>query len=165
LSLLGSRETAPYSWFGEQEELEDQVAHSIESTMASDHSVAARDVEAISAFIRTLPPPPSVSAARGENVDSLRSGRRIFLREGCVDCHAGVSLTSAQAYDVGLVDEQGARRFNPPSLRGVSQRENALLHDGRAKDLEDLLLNHQHQLEDPLPADELKELLRYLRSL
>jgi len=44
---------------------------------------------------------------------------------------------------IGLIDETGNTRFNPPSLRGVHQR-GRLLHDGRAESLRALFEDHQH---------------------
>jgi hypothetical protein len=58
--------------------------------------------------------------------------------------------------------------FNPPSLRGVTQR-GPWLHDGRAKSLDEMLLPRHRPLKlngmaDLSPA-ELAELLVFLRSL
>jgi cytochrome c peroxidase len=69
-----------------------------------------------------------------------------------------------KTYDVGLPDEHGRARFNPPSLRGVGQRD-AFLHDGRAKRLEDVFTRHSHPDGGELPARQLQDLLAFLRSL
>lgn len=72
--------------------------------------------------------------------------------------------TSADVFDVGLSDEKGMSKFNPPSLLGVSQGY-AFLHDGRAKSLEEVFVVYGHQLGHMLSDDELADLLRFLRSL
>ena len=44
---------------------------------------------------------------------------------------------------MGLKDEVGHHEFNPPSLRGVSNRD-SFLHDGRAGSLEDVFVKEKH---------------------
>ena len=167
LSLLGQATTAPYSWTGEMKELELQVLNSIQSTMATDFQISRSTVDAITAYIRTLPPPPSVQSARAIAPDSqlIEQGHALFQALSCTNCHAGADYTSPASYDVGLVDQRGLREFNPPSLVGVSQRERSLLHDGQANSIEQLFSVHKHQLTKPLSQAELKSLVAFLSSL
>ncbi|QDV25010.1 cytochrome c peroxidase [Aureliella helgolandensis] len=184
LSLMGQAETAPYSWGGKMESLEAQIAHSIESTMASDYEVVPADVAALAAFIRSLPEPPSLRVARSPRSQTPRTsspdseavvtpqgatafaeGKLLFTELGCNACHAGNHYTSPDVYDVGLVDEHAMQYFNPPSLVAVSQRQNALFHDGRARSLCDVLAIEEHQLPRKLSQTELKHLLYFLESL
>jgi cytochrome c peroxidase len=79
-------------------------------------------------------------------------------------CHQPPAYTSNEIVDVGLKDENGRSAFNPPSLVGVGQRR-TFLHDGRAKSLEEVIRDLQHQLDDPIPDAELADLLAFLRSL
>ncbi|MEO1994427.1 MAG: YVTN family beta-propeller domain-containing protein, partial [Planctomycetaceae bacterium] len=73
--------------------------------------------------------------------------------------------TSAESVDVGLVDENGRRRFNPPSLRGLGQRDH-FFHDGRVNRIEDVVLQTRHQLgAEHLSADEAAALIAFLKSL
>jgi cytochrome c peroxidase len=81
-----------------------------------------------------------------------------------VACHVTPRFTSPESYDVGMVDEKGNREFNPPSLRGVSQRR-PFFHDNRASTLEDVFLKHRHQLDEALDDEERVALLAFLRSL
>ncbi|GAB5405458.1 MAG: hypothetical protein Aurels2KO_36890 [Aureliella sp.] len=173
LSLLGQGETAPYSWFGAQDKLEDQVASSIRSTMASDYSVKPTDVAAITSFIASLPRPPNVDAARRPK--DLRSkqvagsevvaGKLVFESQGCADCHTPPLYTSSDTFDVALSDEQGNREFNPPSLLAVSQREGALFHDCSARSLEQVVKERKHQIKKRLSPEEADRLIAFLRSL
>jgi DNA-binding beta-propeller fold protein YncE/mono/diheme cytochrome c family protein len=167
LSLLGQAETAPYSWGGEIIELEQQVLNSLQSTMATDHQIARGTVDAIAAYVRTLPPPPSIQTARREQLDKeqLAQGRALFEQLSCNSCHAGSTFTSPGRYDVNLRDERGQTEFNPPSLIGVSQRSNRLLHDGRANSVEEVIVKHQHQLPRQLESAEISLLVDYLNSL
>jgi len=168
LTLLGVAETEPLAWNGKQPSLEAQVRASIEATMQAPEPPNDAEVAAIAAFVRSLPAPPSVDAARGRIDEVLREsiarGEAVFRRSGCSECHAGDRFTSAETYDVGLVDEQGNRRFNPPSLRGLSQR-GPYLHDGRAADLEQLFGELKHQLDEPLSEADRADLITFLRSL
>jgi len=64
---------------------------------------------------------------------------------------------------VGLTDELGRDRFNPPSLRGVRFRR-ALLHDGSAKSLEQVFDVHPG-LGVEVSTDDLPALIAFLRTL
>ncbi len=176
LSLLGQSETSPYSWSGNLESLERQIEHSIHSTMSSDYDVPEATIADIAAYLRTLAPPPSLRAARLRPDSQVPSehhvsakvvddGRKLFESIGCADCHRGKWLTSSESFDIGLRDEVDMTRFNPPSLIGVSQRQGALLHDGRARSLRDLLEHHAHELPRSLTALEQNQLVEYLESL
>ena len=66
---------------------------------------------------------------------------------------------------MGLVDENGRRKFNPPSLRGLGQRDR-FFHDGRANRVEDVVLQARHQLgTEKLSASEAAALIAFLKSL
>jgi cytochrome c peroxidase len=83
----------------------------------------------------------------------------------CKRCHVPpLTYTSQDAYDVGLADAAGNRKFNPPSLRGVGHGP-AYFHDNRASSLEDVFEVYGHQLDKPLSVNEQRSLLRFLRSL
>lgn len=163
-SLLGTHGTGPWAWNGSSKTLEDQIRKSILKTMRGE-AAADEDVDALVAFMRTFEPPPSLAEARGDrDSEDAERGRRLFETKGCADCHAGSRLTTADVYDVGLVDQSENKEFNPPSLRGVSQRS-SFLHDGRAKSLRDVLEKVRHPNETKLTREEIDDLLEYLRGL
>jgi YVTN family beta-propeller protein len=164
LTLLGVKDTGPWAWDGSMPDLETQTRQSIQSTMQG-KKPPEEQVRAIVAYLRTLPPPPGVDAARGR-VDraAVRRGREVFRAQGCAGCHAPPVYTSPKTFDVGLQDEAGKRLFNPPSLRGVSQG-GPYFHDNRAATLEDVFARHRHQLKKELARHELRDLLAFLRSL
>jgi YVTN family beta-propeller protein len=164
LSLRGVRDTAPWAWNGGMTELEAQVRKSVLTTM---HGRPQDDgvVRDLAAFLRTLPPPPSLAKLRGEvDEDRVGRGRAVFRDRGCADCHAPPAYTAAGAFDVGMADEVGHRRFNPPSLRGVGQG-GPYFHDGRAATLDEVFTRHLHQLNGELTPGHLDDLLAFLRSL
>ncbi|MGE3777768.1 MAG: cytochrome c peroxidase [Pirellulaceae bacterium] len=165
LSLLGVRETTPLAWNGTVAALADQVRNSIVNTMQGDEAPSDRQVQAMVAFIHTLEPPPPLDATR-QNRDSAQVARGAALFEAlqCDRCHAPPTYTTPGTYDVGIHDKQGNTKFNPPSLRGVSQR-GPYFHDNRAVTLEDVFRQEGHQLDRGLEDRELAELLAFLRSL
>ncbi len=188
LSLLGQSQTAPYSWTASLPDLESQITHSIRSTMASDRKVSLATVDDIAAYIRSLPPPPSRVVARQSvaareqshapyhvdspmtasplaNTGKFARGAALFRELGCNACHGGKWYTSAENYDVDLADQNNHRLFNPPSLVSISQRQDVLLHDGRATSLRDLLENHHHELSRELSKSEVNRLVAYLEQL
>jgi cytochrome c peroxidase len=165
LSLLGTKDTGPWAWNGTMPALEAQLRTSVKSTMHAETAPTAGQVADLAAYLRTLAPPPSPSAARGAlDAEAVRRGGRVFRREKCVACHTPPVYTSAKTYDVGLRDEAGGTHFNPPSLRGVSQA-GPYFHDGRAATLRDVLTRFRHQLPDGLPEADVTDLLQFLQSL
>ena len=163
LSLLGVKDTRPWAWNGEVAELDAQVRKSVHTTMhgpkLSDEQENSQ-VEALTAFLHSLTPPPAVSSDRG----ATERGRDVFSQHGCTACHAPSTYTTPKVYDVGLRDEVGHTRFNPPSLRGVSLA-GPYFHDNRAATLVDVFTTHRHQLKHDLRPDELSDLIAFLRSL
>jgi cytochrome c peroxidase len=95
---------------------------------------------------------------------SIERGHQVFNRLKCDRCHVPPTFTSSGVYDVGLRDELGNRRFNPPSLRGVGQRA-AFFHDGRATSLRDVFAVYRHPGNAQLPEADLTDLLAFLRSV
>jgi cytochrome c peroxidase len=160
-SLLGVATTGPWSWTGNVQHLEDQVRKSITTTL-NGADPTDTEVGALTAFLRSLPPPPATAQARLGDA-TITHGREVFGRE-CTTCHAPPHYTSRGRYDVGLTDEVGNRRFNPPSLCGIGQRER-LLHDARADSLDDLLRRHHHPPGATLTDRDIADVIAFLRTL
>ena len=160
LSLLGVKDTGPWTWIGGSPDLGEQIRKSIKTTM---RSLRVRDesVQDLTAYLRTLSPPP---AGRKLDLESVRRGRKVFDRRGCAACHAPPTYTTPKTYDVGLHDEAGNLAFNPPSLRGVGQA-GPYLHDGRAATLEEVFTRHGHPEPSRVPRTEVDDLASFLRSL
>ncbi|MCO6457562.1 MAG: hypothetical protein J5I93_19855 [Pirellulaceae bacterium] len=160
LSLLGTGRAGPWAWNGSSESLEDQIQKSVRSTMHG-AELSADQVRDLVAYLHTLEPPPPPRPVKSAEVEL---GRQVFQREGCQQCHRPPTYTSAGVYDVRLTDRLGARRFNPPSLLGVGQRD-LLLHDGLATSLEQVILELRHPAGRSLDPDDARALLEFLRSL
>ncbi|MFG0334737.1 MAG: cytochrome c peroxidase [Maioricimonas sp. JB049] len=165
-SLLGTRDNNPWAWNGSMRVLNDQVTQSVETTMHGD-GISPTETMHLVAYLHRLAPAPPLEPARDDPADQelLTRGRRVFDAQGCSECHVPpLTYSSDQTVDVGIRDEAGAEKFNPPSLRGVSQRRQ-WFHDGRAKSLRNVFEEHGHQLQFGLSEEELTALLRFLRSL
>jgi cytochrome c peroxidase len=136
---------------------------------------SADDVEALLAYCSELRAPPNPFAARaGKDAEAKATaarGRGVFRSEkaGCANCHKGAYFTDGEIHDVGLGSEKDVYRgFNTPSLVGVYQRVR-LLHDGRAKSLEDVLTGDHDPAkvtgQGSLSRQELADLIEYLKTL
>jgi cytochrome c peroxidase len=98
------------------------------------------------------------------DASTVRRGKVVFEQLDCARCHEPPAYTAPRTYDVGLPGEWGKARFNPPSLRGVGQRD-SLLHDGRGKSLRDVFTRFKHPDGEELPVQQVEDLLTFLRSL
>lgn len=160
LSLRGVADTAPYAWSGRFETLADQIKHSIQSTMQGE-ALAGEQASDLETYLRTLPPVPPIGSS---DQSAVFRGASLFDQLDCARCHARPAFTSPRLADVKLKDEQGLSKFNPPSLRGISQN-GPYFHDGRATTLDEVFNKFRHQLDGNLSPDQLRDLVAYLNSL
>ena len=159
-SLLGTAGTGPWGWTGEAKSLSEQIQKSVTTTMHGDE-LTKQQASDLVAYLRTLKAPP---ALRTLDSSIVQRGQELFQSQNCANCHSGTKFTSPTTYDVGFQDANQRRLFNPPSLRGVSQRPN-LFHDGRAKSIEEVVNRFRHQLSRTLDATDSKALIAYINSL
>jgi cytochrome c peroxidase len=163
-SLLGVSGTGPWTWTGSMTRLEDQIRKSIATTM---HGVKPSDsqVADLTAYLASLVPPSKLEtgAGAGDSPATTR-GRAVFQARKCETCHVSPEFTSPGRFDVGLKDEMGNHEFNPPSLRGVGSRD-SLLHDGRARSLEEVFQQEKHPRGLALTPREIADLVAYLKAL
>lgn len=165
LSLLGQADTAPYAWNGKTADLVTQVENSIVKTMQREDPPARDEIEAIAAYVATLKTPQPLAAIDAAiDRESIARGAKLFAARDCAQCHAAPTYTTPEVYDVGLVDELGEKKFNPPSLRGVSHRA-PLLHNKAARSIEEVFEKVQHPSNSEYSADEVCDLAAFLRSL
>jgi len=163
-SLGGVAQTGPWAWKGSVRDLAEQVRKSFQTTMHA-KLVTDEQVRDLTEYLKSLEPAPPIDRLPDpDGRSAVDRGRGVFSRRGCDGCHVPPTYTSSRTYDVGLRDEMGNRKFNPPSLRGVGQRA-ALFHDGRAASLKAVFAVYRHPGNTDLPASELADLLAFLRSL
>ena len=166
LTLRGTALTDPWGWNGGMKYLQDQIEKSLRDTMHAP-TFTGPQVHDLLTYLHTLPPPPPLEPITRDEADrqQVERGRQFFHERKCVLCHIPpLTYSSHGTHDVGFADEQGMRQFNAPSLRGVGQGHR-FLHDNRAATLEEVFTKFHHKVGRELPAEELAELLRFLRSL
>lgn len=165
LTLLGGRDANPWGWTGTVRILHEQVTKSVRNTMHGKQLPMQQVIDLV-AYMHALDaaPPLFPESEEPEDIELLTHGRAVFEKAGCVRCHVPpLTYTTDGVFDVGIHDEAGRKEFNPPSLRGVSQRD-SLFHDARAKCLDDVL-DQGHYLQSPISDEEQRALLRFLNSL
>lgn len=173
-SLANVSRTAPWTWHGWQKDFHAAMRKSLQDTMLGPQPTD-EDVAAIAAYFDTLRPPPNPYAAAaakdGKLAEQVARGKSVFegTKANCIRCHKGEYFTDGQIHDVGLGDPKDVYQgFNTPSLVGVYQRVK-LLHDGRAKSLEEVLTG-DHDPEKvtgngALTPEERADLIEYLKTL
>lgn len=156
--------------------------------VASPNEPDLEDVIAFADFMRFLAPPP-----RGPINANVTAGEKVFTNIGCANCHtpslttgtnavAALSLKTFAPYsdflihDMGSLGdgvEQGTARgteMRTAPLWGLRTQPN-LLHDGRAKSIEEAIQLHRGQGQTAadrfrnLSATDKANLLAFLRSL
>jgi cytochrome c peroxidase len=168
-TLRGVTKTGPWTWHGWQSDLGQAVEKSLTDTLFGPKP-SAGDVKAILAFLETLDHPPNPHRRPGGSLGkAAQRGEGIFRGKGrCIRCHQGEHYTSAKNYDVKIeADGSPFDLWNPPSLRGVSDR-GPYLHDGRAETLDEVL-RADHAPEkiggQALTPEERHDLIEFLKSL
>jgi YVTN family beta-propeller protein len=171
LSLRNVTHTGPWTWHGWQKDLHAAMRKSLTDTMLPSQDPTDDEVRALSAFLETLTSPPNPHRQLPAKGDDVRRGEQVFRsgKANCSRCHSGPYFTDGKIHDVGTATPGDVYEgYNTPSLIGVFDRM-LYLHDGRAKSLEQVLTGSHNPDRvtgrGELTADELRDLLAYLRSL
>ncbi len=167
LPLYHVGETGPWTWHGWQQDLTAALRHSLTTTMLGKEP-SAEDTAALEAYLRQLESPPNPFP---RDRPAVERGARVFTgpKAACNRCHRGPHLSDQEIHDVGLgSDKDKYQGFNTPSLVGVHQKVR-LLHDGRAKSLEEVLTGAHNPArvtgQGELTAEELSDLIEFLKTL
>lgn len=168
-SLLGKAGTEPFAWNGQAQNLQKQIHNSLRITMQMDEEPTEQQLNQIAVFVSSLKRPPSIDVARGKvDAQAIERGRQVFMTHQCKNCHAPPTYTVAELFDVGLVDKEGNKEFNPPTLIGVGQRVH-FFHDNSAKTLESVFKEHAHPAGNfggnHLTDSQISDLVAFLKSL
>jgi mono/diheme cytochrome c family protein len=157
--------TAPYAWSGSESDLQVHLAATFERLNGAG-GIKGIELEALTAYIESLAPPPSTPAARDGRT---RRGAELFASAdvGCSSCHGGAMATDNERHDVKsktVADKSG--EFNTPSLHLVSGT-GPYFHDGRYKTLRDVLASGKDDMghTSALSSEDLDALEAYLRTL
>ncbi len=158
-------DTAPFSWSGDTRDLETHVTQTFDRLRGTG-GLRSLELEALLAYVRSLPPPPRVDGAAASLV---ARGEEIFgsARAGCTTCHTGTTLTDARTHDVNSdTRADRAREFDTPSLRHLAGRA-PYFHDGRYGTLDALVEKVDGSMGHTahLSASDRAALVAFLRSL
>jgi cytochrome c peroxidase len=170
-SLRRVTATKPWTWHGWQKSLDDAAVESFTKSMQGPRP-KPDDVKSLIAYLATLEYPKNpYRNPDGSMTAEARRGREVFSspKAACNTCHGGPELTDGKIHEVGLEERDDAYRgYNPPSLRGVYDKD-PYLHDGRAKTLHEALKG-PHSADSvtglgELSDSELSDLVAYLKTL
>jgi YVTN family beta-propeller protein len=164
--------TKPWTWHGWQTSLEDATVESFTKSMQGTRPTRD-ETRAMVAYLGTLEFPRNpYREPDGSLTPAARRGQDVFrsAKAACTTCHGGPEFTDGKIHIAGLEEPDDAYRgYNPPSLRGVYDKD-PYLHDGRARTLRDALTGPH----DPdtvaggsgeLSDQEFDDLIAYLKSL
>ncbi len=140
-------------------------------------------LDALVAYLETLDTHlPSPELEGGALSAAAARGETVFASAGCPTCHAAPTFTDSEIvdgapvlHDVGTFGDGSGGRIgealtglDTPTLRGLWHQPR-YLHDGSATSLEEVLTTRNaadtHGTTSTLSADELADLIAYLRSL
>lgn len=167
-SLRGEIEdTAPFRWTGRETRLAEFVDDELAGLLQSPE-VSQESRQALVAYVRGLRLPPNpYRNPDGSFTDTARRGEQLFNGKAeCRQCHTGPKHGGERKAWVGTT-KQGVD-LDVPHLIGVYDSD-PYLHTGEARTLEEVFSRFNgaqaHGKAHELTADELRDLLRYVREL
>ena len=163
--------TGPWTWHGWQDDLAQSVTESLTKSMQGKRP-SPEELRAFVAYLETLDFPRNpYRLPDGSLTEEARRGEAVFKssRAACNTCHGGPEFTDGKIHTAGLEEPEDVYKgYNPPSLRGLYDRD-PYLHDGRAATLAEALTDaHSPEIVSGSPAlseQELNDLIAYLKSL
>ncbi len=171
LPMFGVGETAPWTWHGWQQDLDESIQNSFTETMLG-KPANKEDVAALRAYLTSLKLPPNpFRQSDGTLGTAAERGKQIFesSEAACAACHSGPTFSDGLNHDVGIGSESDKYpEYNTPSLLGAYAKVR-FLHDGRAKTLEAVLTKyHGPEIVSGNPAlteEQVHDLVAYLKTL
>jgi mono/diheme cytochrome c family protein len=136
--ILGSE---PFHWDQTVRDMADISRSTIVGRMGG-AGLGKDDMDAIGAWLDTLPAPaPRTTVVVGQ-AESIARGRDVYIGLDCHACHGGADLTDNLAHDVGtgtaFTPRETTDVFATPGLKGLAH-SSPYLHDGSAATLRDLV--------------------------
>ncbi len=163
--------TGPWTWHGWQTDLDDAVVESFTKSMRGPQP-SSDEVKALVAYLGTLEYPRNPYLGPGGRLSAAAErGQAVYrsAKAACNTCHGGPELSDGKVHVVGLEEPEDAYRgYNPPSLRGVYDKD-PYFHDGRTATLREAL-SGPHSTDavsglGELSDAELNDLIAYLKTL
>jgi cytochrome c peroxidase len=166
-SLILSHKTPPVMSLGVRAKAEEAVRAGFKHILFT--FLEESDYEMVDEYLKSLHPIPSPALVNGKLSASAVRGQKVFEEAGCTSCHNPPHYTSLRSYSLGHSTGQDAEKpFDTPTLI-ESWRTAPYLFDGRAVSLEEVFTRYnskdKHGMTSKLSADEMKDLVEYVRSL
>lgn len=174
--------TEPFKWNGRNPDLTTECGPRTERYFYRSQSYNPQELTDLVSFVLSIPLRPNryrlpgaqltLAQARGKAIferTRYKSGRPIPRHNQCAYCHRGPKFTNQKLAYVGT-----ARTFDNSEMLDVPHLTNdaysaPYLHDGSAATLEELWTifnpNDAHGVTSDLDADEIHDLVEYLKSL
>lgn len=163
-------QTAPWTWHGWQQSLEEATVESFTKSMQGTKPTD-EEARAVVAYLETLDFPRNPHRnPDGSLTPEAERGQAVFrsAKAACATCHKGPEFTDGKVHVVGLEESDDAYEgYNPPSLRGAYDKY-PYLHDARSPTLRDALTGpHSPEMVggETLSEQELTDLIAYIKSL
>lgn len=179
-TLRGIAGTEPYKWSGKNPTLERQEGPRAAQLFFRSHGFEPPDLEAISAFIRSIPlarnryrrAELNEFQARGKLIferSRTTDGRYIPVGNRCVTCHEPPFYSSMLKHDVGTQQPfDDSREYDTPQLNNIYEQA-PYLHDGRTYSLEEIWTIYNpydtHGVTNDMAKEQLNDLIEYLKTL
>ena len=120
---------------------------------------------AVDAYLKSLEAIPSPHLVSGALSQQASIGRSIFEKAGCAECHPEPYYTDLKKHRMGiqgLADHQNT--WDTPTLI-EAWRTGPYLHDGRCATMKEVFTLENHGLDEPLPEEQVNQLVSYILSL
>ncbi len=162
-SLLLAHRTSPSMITGIRPNAETAVKAGFEyiQFMKVDDSISS----VVDKYLSSLDAVPSPHLIQGELGPKARKGREVFERVACQECHPDPLFTDQKKHSMGsrgIYDRQNS--WDTPTLIEI-WRTGPYMHDGRCATLEEVFAREMHGLTQPLPEEQLQQLVAYMLSL
>jgi mono/diheme cytochrome c family protein len=161
--------TAPYGWRGANDDIKKHLTQTFQRLRGG--GFEPRELEALMAFVRTMPAPGSPpDSDEARKVALVQRGEQLFRSEetGCAGCHnPAQTFTDGMKHDVGTaVTTDADHEFDTPSLKFLAGTA-PYFHDGRFATLHDLLSARDSKMGNTaqLSDQDVDALEAYLRTL
>ena len=127
--------------------------------------IPEQEAVAVDAYLSSLTPVASPYLINGKLSRSAKKGKVIFERVSCTHCHSGPYFTNLKKYEMGIKDNYDKQNtWDTPTLIEL-WRTAPYMHSGKYANLEDVFKIEQHGLKEPLPEQDIKDLVEYISSL
>ena len=160
-SLLFSHVTPPNMISGIREHAERAVRAGFNFIQFYD--ISEEDAVCVDAYLKSLRPVSSPYLINGKLSEKAQTGKEVFDRLQCGECHSGSYYTDMKMHRIGD-DIEFEKGWDTPTLREV-WRTAPYLFDGRAATMKEVFEVHKHGISKKISEKDIEALTEYVNSL